>query len=612
MNIPNQAIEQEDETKPLWRYVSKLRKTPGGGNNMIKCSLCNFSFNGSYTQVRAHLLKLTGVGVRICPKVTPSKLVEFKKLDNEATLKIEGLKQKEVHLPPVSDEGNQTNSDDNPKFKGSLQAAFNIQARDTLDCEIARMFYSSGLPFHLSRSPYYRSAFSYAANTSNLSEYVPPTYNKLRGHLLSKERSHVENLLQPIQNSWNQKGVTIVSDGWSDPQRKPLIDFMATTESGSVFLKSINRYGEIKDKDFIAKHIRDVIMEVGQNNVVQIITDNADVCKAAGMLIELEFPSIYWSPCVVHTLNLALQNICAAKNTEKNSDIYHQCSWISQIVDDATFVKNFIMGHSMRLSMFNNFNSLKLLSLAPTRFASTIVMLKRFRSLKKGLQEMVISDEWSFYKEDNVDSAQFVKETLLTDHWWMKVDYILAFIAPIYDVLRKTDTNMATLHLIYEMWDSMIENVRRVIYHHERKTKAEYSSFFEVVKLILMDRWTKSNIPLHCLAHSLNPRYYSHEWLNEDSKRLAPHQDVEITHERNKCFMRYFDDADVRKQVNIEFVNFSNGREDFADVDSLRDRKIPQNTKKRKLNCGILQEMIFHLVKMEFLRLLLYLLMNQN
>jgi len=45
----DQAIE-EDETKPLSRYVSKLSKTPGGGNNMIKCSLCNFSFNGSYTR----------------------------------------------------------------------------------------------------------------------------------------------------------------------------------------------------------------------------------------------------------------------------------------------------------------------------------------------------------------------------------------------------------------------------------------------------------------------------------------------------------------------------------------------------------------------------------
>jgi len=108
-----------------------------------------------------------------------------------------------------------------------------------------------------------------------------------------------------------------------------------------------------------------------------------------------------------------LKNICAAKYTQKNSDTHQQCSWISQIVDDATF----IMGHSMRLSMFNNFNSLKLLSVASTRFASTIVMLKKFRSSKKGLQEMVISDEWSSYKEDNVDSTQFVKGTLLTDNW---------------------------------------------------------------------------------------------------------------------------------------------------------------------------------------------------
>jgi len=55
------------------------------------------------------------------------------------------------------------------------------------------------------------------------------------------------------------------------------------------------------------------------------------------------------------------------------------------------------------------------------------------------------------YKEDNVDSAQFVKETLLNNNWWMKVDYIVAFTAPIYDVLRKTYRDMTTLHLVYEM-----------------------------------------------------------------------------------------------------------------------------------------------------------------
>ena len=37
--------------------------------------------------------------------------------------------------------------------------------------------------------------------------------------------------------------------------------------------------------------------------------------------------------------------------------------------------------------------------------------------------------------ENNVDSAQFVKETLLTDNWWMNVNYILAFNASNYNVL---------------------------------------------------------------------------------------------------------------------------------------------------------------------------------
>ena len=44
--------------------------------------------------------------------------------------------------------------------------------------------------------------------------------------------------------------------------------------------------------------------------------------------------------------------------------------------------------------------------------------------------------------------AQSVKEILLDDNWWMKVNYILAFTVPIYDVLRKTDTDMTTLHLV--------------------------------------------------------------------------------------------------------------------------------------------------------------------
>ena len=47
---------------------------------------------------------------------------------------------------------------------------------------------------------------------------------------------------------------------------------------------------------------------------------------------------------------------------------------------------------------------------------------------------------------------------------------------------------------------------------------------------------------------------------------------MELTHERKKCFKRYVNDIVVRTQVNIEFANFSDIKEDFTDVDFLRDR----------------------------------------
>jgi len=50
----------------------------------------------------------------------------------------------------------------------------------------------------------------------------------------------VEKLLQPIKNSWSQKGVSIACDGWSYPQRRSLINFMAIMENGHMFLKVID------------------------------------------------------------------------------------------------------------------------------------------------------------------------------------------------------------------------------------------------------------------------------------------------------------------------------------------------------------------------------------
>ena len=91
-------------------------------------------------------------------------------------------------------------------------------------------------------------------------------------------------------------------------------------------------------------------------------------------------------------------------------------------------------------------------------------------------------------REDDVGKAQKVKEMILSDRWQDVVDYILEFIAPIYDMLLVADTNRPCLHLMYKMWDSMIEKVKVAIYRHEGLEDDEYNSFFNVVYDKLIDQ----------------------------------------------------------------------------------------------------------------------------
>ncbi|XP_020266352.1 uncharacterized protein LOC109841825 [Asparagus officinalis] len=389
-----------------------------------------------------------------------------------------------------------------PKRRGAttVEEAFNTRARDELDSIIARMFYTGGLSFNLTRNPYFSRAFTYAASNPIVG-YKPPDYNSLRTTLLQREKAHVERL-EPIRGSWKQKGVSIYSDDWADVQRKLLINFIAVSENVPMFLHYVNVEGEQKNRYFITEKFED----------------------------------------------------CIRENTEANAIAYAECNWITKVSDDALMIKNFIMNHSMRLAMFNEHSKMKLLLIADTRFASWIIMLKRFTMIKRSLQDM------------------FVKEKVLDDLWWDRVDYIIAFTASIYDMIRLTDTDKSNLHLVYDMWDTMIEKVNVVIYRHEGKRENDPSSFYDVVHKILVDRWNKSNMSLQCLAHSLNPRYYHETWLNKNIHRQTPYQDEEISSERSKCLRRYYPNADERRTVNLEYARFSTVLDTFSDPDALADR----------------------------------------
>ncbi|KAL9669687.1 hypothetical protein QQ045_007235 [Rhodiola kirilowii] len=567
--------------KPLWNFVVNRSETGKKGEFEWKCKLCKMKMVGTYMRLKAHLLKLSHKGIAYCKVASMEQVREMRRLEEEYEAKLIGMAPQAVPLPScpsvftssaqVSNYGFGASATKKRRNDFDTAKSFDNPDRNELDCLIARMFYTSGLPFTLARNPDYLRSYTFAAS-HNLGSYVPPGYDQIRTTLLDKERRRVDLLLAPIKSTWRAKGVTIVSNGWSDPSKKPLINIMVCCESGPMFIKAVDCSGEVKSRDFIACLLRKVIDGVGHENVVQVITDNSTTCMAAGLTIEGMYPHIYWTPCVVHTLNLALKNICSAKNVNNSEEIYAECHWIAEIHRDVVQIKNFIVNHSMRLSIYMHFSPLKLLSVAETRFASVVILLKRFKLVKQALKAMVLSEGWSLYEEDDLAKARFVRETIFKEDWWDKVDYILGFTTPISDMIRVCDTNKPCLHLVYEMWDVMIEKVKKAIYEHGHTKDFDTSTFYEAVYKILSARWAKSNTPLHCLAYSLNPKYYGNEWLGEDLARKPPHSDDEVSKERRMCFKRLFPCHEEYDKVLTEFGNFSLGRGSFGDSDAIKMR----------------------------------------
>ena len=59
------------------------------------------------------------------------------------------------------------------------------------------------------------------------------------------------------------------------------------------------------------------IEEIGKDKVVQVVTDNGANFKATGKLLMERIPTIFWSPCAAHCLDLMLEDIGNLKEFKK-------------------------------------------------------------------------------------------------------------------------------------------------------------------------------------------------------------------------------------------------------------------------------------------------------
>ena len=202
---------------------------------------------------------------------------------------------------------------------------------------------------------------------------------------------------------------------------------------------------------FIYGHIKQVIEEIGPQNVVQVVTNNGSNCVAMGNILEDEYPSIVWTPCASHSLDLLIEDI-------------GKKIWVDDLFATAKSMVKFVTKRPKVLSMYRANSTLEILKPSKTRFAYMFIVLERLVRVRPNLIRTINCDEWLAWSDITKPLFQEFRRNIFNETWWGEAQALVNTLSPIYIVLRITDMGGSTLRLLYEYMDKIGEALDRNVY----------------------------------------------------------------------------------------------------------------------------------------------------
>ncbi|KAI5440288.1 hypothetical protein KIW84_025566 [Lathyrus oleraceus] len=84
-----------------------------------------------------------------------------------------------------------------------------------------------------------------------------------------------------------------------------------------MFVKSVDASDYAKTGDKLVELLGTFVEEMGEQNVVQLITDNGSNYVAAGKILTFKRTNMYWTPCAAHCIDLMLEDIGKIPKVDK-------------------------------------------------------------------------------------------------------------------------------------------------------------------------------------------------------------------------------------------------------------------------------------------------------
>ncbi|WJZ93156.1 hypothetical protein VitviT2T_012116 [Vitis vinifera] len=306
-------------------------------------------------------------------------------------------------------------------------------------------------------------------------------------------------------------------------------------------MKSIDASDTIKNGENMFKYLDEVVEEIGEENVVQVITDNASNYVNARMRLMEKRSRLWWTPCAAYCIDLMLEDI---------GKLNVHATTLSR----ARQVVKFIYGHTWVLSLMRTFTkNHELIRPAITRFATAFLTLQSLYKQKQALIAMFSSEKWcSSTWAKKVEGVKTRSTVLFDPNFWPHVAFCIKTTVPLVSVLREVDSEeRPVMGYIYELMDSAKE---KIAFNCRGKIDA---------------RWTPQlHRPLHAAGCYLNPQLrYGDKFSNVDEVRKGLFE----------CMDRMLDYQE-RLKVDIQLDSYDQAMGEFGSRIAIDSRTLRSPT----------------------------------
>ena len=171
------------------------------------------------------------------------------------------------------------------------------EAFERCDLALAKWMIDACVSFNVVNSVYYQHVID--ALTVMGPSYKGPNLHVIRGYYLAKivdkVKIYVDSyreiwkktgcILMADREIWKKTGCTLMTDGWTDQKRRTLINFLVYCPKGTIFLKSVDVSNVSKTARLLHRLFKEVILYVGVENIMHVVTNNASNYVVVGKLL---------------------------------------------------------------------------------------------------------------------------------------------------------------------------------------------------------------------------------------------------------------------------------------------------------------------------------------